>query len=99
MDMSEGDQFMKSAQNVMRHYSVESSQKTIDWISFGGTVAMLYGTRFGAYMLRKRTEAKEENRPRGYATVQPPSRPQASPQPQPAPGDHITVEMEFDGQE
>lgn len=63
LDMAEGDQFMKSAQNVMRHYSVESSQKTIDWLAFGGTCCLIYGTRFGAYMLRKRTELKDDRRP------------------------------------
>lgn len=57
MDMAEGDQFMKSAQNVLRHYSVETTQKTLDWIAFGGTVMMIYGTRWGAYMIRKKTEA------------------------------------------
>ena len=99
MDMKEGEDFMKSAQNVMRHYSVESSQKTIDWLAFGGTCCMIYGTRFGAYMLRKRSEAKESVQPRGYTVVSSPAPKQAAPQQQPAPGDHITVEMEYDGQE
>jgi hypothetical protein len=95
---------MKSAQNVMRHYSVESSQKTIDWLAFGGTVCMIYGTRFGAYMLRKRTE-KQDRVPRPAATVyQMPARTANPPpnaqqqQPQPEPPSHVQVEFEHDGE-
>ena len=99
IDMAEGDTFMKSAQNVMRHYSVESSQKTIDWLAFGGTCCMIYGTRFGAYMLRKRSEKQEQVKP--MATVyQMPSRqnaPQSPAQSAPQPQQmetHVQVEFE-----
>lgn len=107
IDMAEGDAFMKSAQNVMRHYSVESSQKTIDWLAFGGTCCMIYGTRFGAYMLRKRSESQENIRPGAtvyqMAPRQPPAssaRPAAAPAPAPVPQqDHVAVEMEYDAGE
>lgn len=58
MDMEEGDRFFKAAQNVMRHYSVDTTQKTVDWIAFAGVVATIYGSRFGAFMVRKRMEAE-----------------------------------------
>lgn len=54
MEQEEGEQFMRAAQNVLRHYSVETTQKTLDWIAFGGVTLSLYGQRFGAYMIRKR---------------------------------------------
>jgi len=59
----EGDQFMKSAQKVMRHYSVETTQKTLDFIAFFGTVASIYGTRIAAIGIRKRGEQQERNNP------------------------------------
>lgn len=100
---------MKSAQNVMRHYSVESSQKTIDWLAFGGTCCMIYGTRFGAYMLRKREEAKEAG-PRPPATIyQMPARAPTkqetasasmhNPPPQPQAEASAMAPMEFEYQE
>lgn len=58
MSEDEGKQFMAAAQNVMRHYSVETTQKTLDWISFIGTGAGIYGTRLAAY--RFRTAAERE---------------------------------------
>lgn len=99
IDKSEGDQFMNSAQNVMRHYSVQSSQKTIDWLAFGGTCCMIYGTRFGAYMLRKREEAKDSVRPQATVYQMPvrdpvaPKRSVSEPQPQP---ESTTAPMEFE---
>lgn len=90
IDQSEGDAFMKSAQQVMRHYSVESSQKTIDCLTFGGTCCMIYGTRFGAYMLRKREEAKAETPRTIYAAPMSP-RPTTAPQE----SQHFEVVPEF----
>lgn len=46
--MEEGDAFMKAAQNVMRHYNVQSTQKTMDWISFAGVGCMIYVPRIVA---------------------------------------------------
>lgn len=103
IDMSEGDAFMKAAQNVMRHYSIESSQKTIDWLAFGGTCAMIYGTRFGAYMLRKREE-KIAQRPPATVYQMPvrqtaPTSPKApAPQSQPQAEAHIMPEAEFEAE-
>jgi hypothetical protein len=99
IDMDEGKQFMSAAQNVMRHYSVESSQKTIDWLAFGGTCCMIYGTRFGAYMLRKREEQRDQKKPGAVLYSMPPRSPapqQAAPSPEPP--SHVTVEMEFESE-
>lgn len=52
----EGDAFMLAAKNVMRHYSVTATQKTIDWIAFTGTVGGIYGTRIASYSMRRRDE-------------------------------------------
>lgn len=54
----EGRDFTKAAQNVMRHYSVQSTQKTLDWIAFGGITVGIYGPRFVAVRLRKAQEAR-----------------------------------------
>lgn len=58
LTMEEGDQFMKAAQNVLRHYDVQAQQKTLDWIAFAGTVGGIYGTRFAAAMFRRKAEAQ-----------------------------------------
>jgi hypothetical protein len=52
----EGKHFMDAAKNVMRHYSVESTQKTLDWIAFVGVGFEIYGTRAIAISVRHRTE-------------------------------------------
>lgn len=105
IDMQEGDTFMKSAQNVMRHYSVESSQKTIDWLAFGGTVCMIYGTRFGAYMLRRRSEQQEQQRPGATVYQMPVRQTVQATNPMSAPGpvsqeaqSHVNVEPEYEGE-
>ena len=66
----EGEAFMKACQNVMRHYSVHTTQKTIDWISLFGVAGGIYGTRVAAIIVRKRGEA-DPNAPRRTATVTP----------------------------
>lgn len=50
----EGDQFMKRAQAVAKHYSVETTQKTLDWIAFGGCAVGMYAPRVVALMMRRR---------------------------------------------
>lgn len=54
----EGKQFMSSAQNVMRHYSVQSTQKTLDWIAFAGVTIAMYAPRVVAIRIRKSHERK-----------------------------------------
>lgn len=52
----EAKDFTKAAQNVMRHYSVQTTQKTLDWIAFVGVTAGIYGTRIFAISVRKQAE-------------------------------------------
>jgi hypothetical protein len=54
----EGKAFMDGAKNVMRHYSVTATQKTIDWIAFMGTCGSIYGTRAVAIAMRRKQERK-----------------------------------------
>lgn len=54
--MDEGEAFMRAAQNVLRHYSVETTQKTLDWIAFAGVAGTMYGTRAVAISNRRAAE-------------------------------------------
>lgn len=57
----EGKSFMGAAQNVLRHYSVQSTQKTLDWIAFAGCAMAIYAPRVVAIQVRKREERRAEN--------------------------------------
>lgn len=50
---AEADSFMTAAQNVARHYSVETTQRTLDWIAFLGVTASVFGTRAVAVVVAK----------------------------------------------
>jgi hypothetical protein len=52
----EGKNFTTCAQNVMRHYSVTATQKTLDWVAFFGCCMMIYGPRVAAISFRKASE-------------------------------------------
>lgn len=54
----EGAGFMKAAQNVMQHYSVTSTQKSIDWITFMGATLGMYAPRIVAIRMRHAEERK-----------------------------------------
>ena len=75
--MTEGDAktLAVAAQNVLRHYSIQSTQKTVDWITFGSVVAFMYTPRVVALRRRKR-------RPGGYQRQSSPDT--ATPPPGPA---------------
>lgn len=53
LTMPEGEQFMGAAQNVMRHYSTGTNQKTVDWLAFIGVASYMYVPRFIAIRNRK----------------------------------------------
>lgn len=53
IERDEATDYLRHAQNVMRHYSVETTQKTIDWIMFIGATAGTYGTRIVALAMRR----------------------------------------------
>lgn len=50
----EGDALAKAAQNVMRHYNVEASQKAIDWAALGMVAIGIYAPRIVAIAARRR---------------------------------------------
>lgn len=52
----EGKDFTRAAQNVLRHYSVQTTQKTLDWVAFLGVTAGMYGTRAFAISARHAAE-------------------------------------------
>lgn len=52
----EGKALMRAAQNVMRHYSVQTTQKTLDWVAFLGAAGGMYGTRLFAISVRRSAE-------------------------------------------
>jgi hypothetical protein len=54
----EGEAFMGAAGRVMRHYSVEATQRTLDWIAFAGCAGGIYGPRAVAIALRRREEGR-----------------------------------------
>lgn len=55
--------FLKAAQNVARHYSVETTQKTLDWVAFIGVGAQVFGTR--AVSVSIKLKAKKAGQSRG----------------------------------
>ena len=56
--------WLKAAQKVARHYSIETTQKTLDWIAFAGVSAQVFGSRAVAVAVRRRTESPREPRTR-----------------------------------
>ena len=69
----EGVAFTQAAQNVMRHYSVETTQKTLDWIAFMGTVGGIYGPRIVAYGVRRQHEKQQQRMTGGPVRFRPTS--------------------------
>ena len=76
MGMDEGQAFMGAVQNVMRHYSVQTTQKTLDWVALFGTASSMYMPRIVGYNMRKRMErAGQAPRPATARPVQPGAEP------------------------
>ena len=87
LDPAEAKELMAATQNVLRHYSIETTQKGADFIALFGTLSMIVGTRIAAYNLRIRIE-REQSQQRGFRpTVVPmngqPQQPQQPQQPSP----------------
>lgn len=107
IEPDEGKAFMKSAANVMRHYDVRATQKTLDWIAFIGCAGSIYGTRAFAIAARRAGERQAAQdggqviqwpkpvRPRPEPAQEPA---QAGPPAGPAPADFVpSVVGEYDG--
>ena len=58
LTQDEGVAFMAAAQSVARHYSVQTTQKTLDWVAFMGCCASIYGPRAVVIMNRRKHEAQ-----------------------------------------
>lgn len=52
-----------AAQNVLRHYSIASTQKTIDWITFASVAGFMYVPRFVAIGRRRQRGHRQGQRP------------------------------------
>lgn len=97
IDPAEATELMRATQNVLRHYSVETTQKGADFIALFGVFSMIVGTRIGAYNIRTRAERDTQQRPTQFRpTVVRPSQPAQSPQPPQAPTPR--PEPQFDGE-
>lgn len=68
INMQEGDHIMRAAQNVMRHYNVQSTQKTLDWISLVGACSMVYVPRIVTIAANKRAREAVNINPRPQPT-------------------------------
>lgn len=71
IDESEAKELMSATQNVLRHYSIETTQKGADYIALVGVVAMIAGTRISAYNLRRRVEREEQQAKQFKPTIVP----------------------------
>lgn len=90
--MSEGDArtLMASAQNVLRHYSIQATQRAVDWITFGSVAMFMYVPRAVALVQRRQQGNAPPPRPQWDGPAQvfqftPPHAPQHAPQPQQQP--------------
>ena len=77
----ESKEFMKRAQAVLRHYSVKTTQKTLDWLMFLGCAGGIYGPRLMALQLRQGQERGARGTParRGQVLHFPPRADPAAP--------------------
>jgi hypothetical protein len=61
--------WLGAAQKVARHYSVETTQKTLDWVAFVGITGQVFGTRAVAISVKSRqSKAPKQN---AGATIMP----------------------------
>lgn len=60
---AEAHQLAEATANVSRHYNVQATQKTLDWINFCTCVTLIYGTRVMAASKRKKEEAEANPKP------------------------------------
>jgi hypothetical protein len=61
--------WLGAAQKVARHYSVETTQKTLDWIAFVGISGQVFGTRALAVAVKTRRGISGRPARRGPAAV------------------------------
>jgi hypothetical protein len=56
---AESKQLAEAAGKVMRHYPIETTQKTLDWAGLGLLAGTIYGTRVVAIGMRRDKERRE----------------------------------------
>ena len=56
---TESTEFLARAQAVLRHYKLETTQLTLDWLSLIGAAGAIYGTRAVAMRVRRQRERAE----------------------------------------
>ena len=59
----EGKSFQIAVQNVLRHYSVRTTQKAMDWIALAGVSGGIYAPRVVAISIRRRGERVARGQP------------------------------------
>jgi hypothetical protein len=95
--MSEGDAktLMGAAQNVLRHYSIQATQRAVDWLTFGSVAAFMYVPRAAALAKRIRRPEPQPQQQWGQVYQFVPPQPQP-PQPQPPQAPHgAAVEPDY----
>lgn len=55
---ADGQAFLGSLQNVLRHYPLTASQKALDWAAFAFTASFIYVPRAAAVQKRQREQAR-----------------------------------------
>lgn len=56
---------MKACANVARHYSAQTTQRTMDWAALIGAVGTVYGPRALIVMQQRRAQETRQQRPIG----------------------------------
>jgi hypothetical protein len=92
----EGHAMQVAAQNVLRHYSVAASQKTLDWIALWACAGGVYGPRVVAVAVRRQSEAAQKKQPRGRVVRFPVATGEAH-GPHDLPADNIDIRPDTDG--
>jgi len=57
----EAHNMAEATANVSRHYNIQATQKTLDWINLCTTLTLVYGTRIMASKKRKADDAENPN--------------------------------------
>ena len=58
LDPAEAEKLCTAAENVARHYSITTTQKTLDWIALGGVLAGVYLPRL--YVIGQRRGSRRK---------------------------------------
>jgi hypothetical protein len=65
LEQEEAHRFSGALENVARHYDIQTSQKTVDWIALAMVAGGIYGTRVYAISVKK-SMAKKAQQGNGF---------------------------------